>query len=217
MTVIPKPGKDPTQVTTYRPISLLNDDIKCYAKIIANRLLPLIPSIISLDQVGFIPGREASDNTIKTLNIHHWLTAHAKPCFLLTLDVEKAFDRVAWNYLHASLESLGLPPMMLAFNSPLSSLIYILTLEPLLRCIRANPYIKGIQINGREFKTATLANDVLLYLSEPLISLAVLMKDFEHFGVLSHLKINYAKLHALNITLPQELVTRCKASLPFAF
>lgn len=62
-------------VTNYRPISLLNVDLKIYAKVLANRLVPLLPKLISLDQVGFIPGREARDNTIKAINIHKWLTS----------------------------------------------------------------------------------------------------------------------------------------------
>lgn len=72
--VVPKGGKDTTRVQNYRPISLLNVDIKIYAKILANRMSILLPSLISLDQVGFVPGREARDNTIRALNLHHWLT-----------------------------------------------------------------------------------------------------------------------------------------------
>lgn len=75
ITVIPKEGKDLSIVANYRPISLLNVDIKIYAKILANRLLHLVPELISSDQVGFVPGREARDNTIRTLNVHCWLVS----------------------------------------------------------------------------------------------------------------------------------------------
>lgn len=71
--MILKEGKDPSLVVNYRPISLLNVDIKLYANILANRLLPLLPNLISLDHVGFVPGREATDNPIRTLNLHHCL------------------------------------------------------------------------------------------------------------------------------------------------
>lgn len=64
ITVLPKEGKDPLHVSSYRPLSLLNLYIKVYAKILTNRMLPFIPNLISLNQVGFVPGREARDNTI---------------------------------------------------------------------------------------------------------------------------------------------------------
>lgn len=68
ITVLPKPGKDPSVCGSYRPISLLNKDAKLYAKVLANRLLPLIPQWVSSDQTGFIPGREARDNSLCTLS-----------------------------------------------------------------------------------------------------------------------------------------------------
>lgn len=86
-------------MTNYRPISLLNVDVKWYAKTLANRLLKLE----SLDQVGFIPGREARDNTTKTLLIHDWMTSHTNSGFFLSMDTEKALNRVAWDYMFATL------------------------------------------------------------------------------------------------------------------
>lgn len=89
-------------------------EVKLYAKILASRLIPLLTSLISLDQVGFIPRREGLDNTKKVLNIHHWLTTNEKQGFFLPLDAEKAFDRVAWDYMDAVLNSIGIPPLMRA-------------------------------------------------------------------------------------------------------
>lgn len=60
--------------TNYRPISSLNVDIKTFSKILANRLLPILPTIISQDQVGFKPGHEARDKTIKAINLHYIMT-----------------------------------------------------------------------------------------------------------------------------------------------
>lgn len=113
--VLPKPDKDQTLISNYRPISLLNVDLKMYAKILANRLLPLLPHLVSLDQVGFVPGREARDNTLKALNIHKWLTSKKQDGFFLSLDAEKAFDRVAWDYLTEVLKQIGMRDRMLQF------------------------------------------------------------------------------------------------------
>lgn len=76
-------------------------------------LLPLIPSLVSTDQVGFVPGRKARDNTIKAINLHSWLTSSKQTGFFLSLDAEKVFDRVAWDYMTTALRSFGLGDNML--------------------------------------------------------------------------------------------------------
>lgn len=60
--MILKPNSDSTLWSNYRPISLLNLDIKLLAKILALRLNLIIGGLIHKDQVGFIPRRQASDN-----------------------------------------------------------------------------------------------------------------------------------------------------------
>lgn len=50
-------GKDPISCSSYRPLSLLNADVKVLAKAIASRLENVLPYIISEEQNGFIKGR----------------------------------------------------------------------------------------------------------------------------------------------------------------
>lgn len=54
---LPKPGKDPDTTTYFHPISLLNSDVKLYAKILASRLSAVLPSLVKSDQMGFMQGR----------------------------------------------------------------------------------------------------------------------------------------------------------------
>lgn len=59
ITVLLKEGKDHSIPGNYRPISLLNTDIKILAKIWANSPKLILPMVVHLDQTGFIirPGQ----------------------------------------------------------------------------------------------------------------------------------------------------------------
>lgn len=67
ISLLVKEGKDPTVCSSFRPISLIKEDIKIYARILAKRLKPSMPSLLQNDQAGFIPGREVRDNLIRTI------------------------------------------------------------------------------------------------------------------------------------------------------
>lgn len=58
---LPKPSKSPDSSANFQPISLLNSDIKLYAKILANIMLKMLPALINPDRVGFIKNRQAPD------------------------------------------------------------------------------------------------------------------------------------------------------------
>lgn len=58
ITVIPKEGKEPTECSSYRPISLLNVDKKLFTSIIAKRLSYILRNTINLDQTGFVKDRK---------------------------------------------------------------------------------------------------------------------------------------------------------------
>lgn len=103
-----KPGKEPNLPQNFRPISLLNVDVKLHTKLIANKLTDLLPKLINYDQVGFVMGRQTTDATRRMLNLLHLVEQKKEPSLLLTLDAEKAFDRVYWGYLGRVLEKFGM-------------------------------------------------------------------------------------------------------------
>lgn len=103
---LPKPGKPSYTPANFRPISLLNSDVKLYSKVLARRLLSILPDLIYTDQVGFIKGRQASDGTRRILNILALAERSKDPTLFLSLDAEKAFDRVHLGFVFKTLDPL---------------------------------------------------------------------------------------------------------------
>ena len=79
---------------------------------------------------------------------------------------------------------------------PLSPLQFNIVLEVLARAIRQEKEIKGIQLGKEEVKLSLFADDMIVYLEDPIISAQKLLKLLSKFGKVSGYKINVWKSQA---------------------
>ena len=91
ITILDK-GKDRTLIQNWRPISLLNVDYKIVSKSISNRLKIHLPKLIHHNQVGFIKGRNISENLRAISDILDYTKDFEMPGFLISIDFHKAFN-----------------------------------------------------------------------------------------------------------------------------
>jgi len=160
----------------WRPISLLNVDYKLCARTLAGRLLGIIHHVVAPDQTCGVPGRFIGENVSLLRDIVDVANGTNLPVAILSLDQEKAFDRVDWNFLLATLSKMGFGPSFISWvrlpyteirstvfvngyfsdvfspsrgvrqGCPLSPLLCVLTMEVLAANIRCHSDIVGLRL-----------------------------------------------------------------------
>ena len=96
----------------WRPISMMTIMYKIVAKVVANRLAPLLNRILTPHQHGFIKGRSIFYNILAAMAGIDYAQISMQECVLLQLNLYKAYDCIGWSFVTRTMAALGFGPKM---------------------------------------------------------------------------------------------------------
>ena len=225
ITLIPKGDKDKTFLKNWRPLTLLNSIYKMVSGVIAERMKPVLDSIIHGDQKGFVSGRYIGEAIRTTYDIMQWAKQNNKVGVILAIDFEKAYDSISFSFIEKCLrffnfgESIiGWISMLLKnfssvinlcgnisdrFNinrgcrqgDPIASFLFIISIEILALKLRSD--IKGFDIENTSHLLELYADDCSIFLPPSEENLRNTLNLLSSFFKLSGLRISVAKTKAI--------------------
>ena len=219
ITLIPK-NKDPLLLKNWRPLTMLSQDQKILAKILALRLKQVLPKIISESQNGFMENRNISNTWRIAIDIAKYgknITG-----YILSLDFDKCFDRISYDAIRGSLRYFNFGKEYIEWVSllldnfkvctmnngytsayfpvgrschqgcPLAPSLYLLCGEVLAHKIKENSGIQGIIIGELESLIAQFADDTQMFLANR-ESVEQVISTLAEIETNTGLKVNYEK------------------------
>eukprot|EP00253_Pinus_taeda_P028113 PITA_28113 len=106
ISLIPKQDNAQTP-NRFIPIALCNEVYKIISKVVSNRLKPLLPTLVSVEQSIYVEGRQILNNIIQGHEVVHSLISNRKAGMIMHLDLAKAYDKLNWTYIRRVLIAFG--------------------------------------------------------------------------------------------------------------
>ncbi|XP_075508178.1 uncharacterized protein LOC142545090 [Primulina tabacum] len=109
ISLIPK-VPNPEFITQFRPISVCNVRYKILTKTMTNRLKLVMADLVGPFQSSFVPGRQITDNIMVYQEALHTMRKKTggKGYMAIKIDLEKAYDRLSWDFIRETLTEVGL-------------------------------------------------------------------------------------------------------------
>jgi hypothetical protein len=133
---------DPLCLDNYRPISLLNVDLKLISHVLAQRLRKVLPKIINVDQTGYVQHRFIGFNLRQIQDIIDY--ADINNIAISFVDFTKIFGSLEWNFMLNTLKNFG-------FNESFISWLKTLYTD-IQTCIMNNGWVSEMFKNTREIR-----------------------------------------------------------------
>ena len=104
ISLIPKKGKERTEISNWRPITLLETMYKIISGTITEKILPTIKNLVPIEQKGFLPGRKISDISHNLATLLERAKKSQKKRAIVAFDFSKAFDTVKHKFILKGIE-----------------------------------------------------------------------------------------------------------------
>ena len=95
------------ELIDFRPISLIGRVYKIIAKLLAERLKKVLHRLVDNHQMAFIKGRQIMDAVLIANECVESRQRSKCPGILCKLDIQKAYDRLNWNFLLFMMQRMG--------------------------------------------------------------------------------------------------------------
>lgn len=112
LVLIPKPGKDPSTMTAYRPICLINEAGKLFERVVMGRIAEHLKTIgpnIHEHQYGFRSAKSTIDAISRVRSLAEGVVAQGGIALAVSVDIVNAFNAIPWRAIRDGLARLGLP------------------------------------------------------------------------------------------------------------
>jgi len=217
---------DTTEISNYRPITVLNTDYKIMTRSLTTRITSVVPHLIHKDQAGFMKGRRIEDQTELVKLMLDSCEAEEQNGVIVCLDQEKAYDKVQHNFIWKTLDKFGFPKhftntvktlyenadTVIIINGviskpykvtrgvrqgdPLSCLIFNLAIESLTAALRTSA-LQGLQIEGEhEHLITTLFTD----------DTTVYLSEHDDFDVLQRILRKWCRVSGAKFNVKKTVV-----------